>query len=383
MRLAPFLIVFLSLSARAAEVTLLRVPDGGIQPQVAVDDAGVVHLIYFKGDAKAGDIHYVKSTDDGATWSKAIRVNSEPAAAIAMGNIRGAHLAIGKGNRPHVAWMGSGKMAPNGDHKKMPMLYARLADAGDAFEPQRNVIQHAYGLDGGGSVTADAKGNVYIAWHAGDPSNPDAGEAGRRIWLTASTDDGKTFSRERPIDDKLGVCACCGMKIMADAHGLFVLYRAARKEVNRDMILLASDDGGETFRGNGVDKWEAKQCPMSSAALLPGKSPLLAWETQGRVTAATIGLKSFTATLPFKATQLKDAQPNQQKHPALALNSKGQRILVWTEGMGWNKGGAVGWQVYDASGKAIASESGMKFGVPTWSIVAVFAKKDGGFVVVY
>lgn len=46
------------------------------------------------------------------------------------------------------------------------MLYTRLNDAGDGFEPQRNVIQKRPGLDGGGSIAADAEGNVYVAWHA-------------------------------------------------------------------------------------------------------------------------------------------------------------------------------------------------------------------------
>ena len=37
-------------------VTLMRTPDGGIQPQVAVDRKGALHLIYFKDDPAAGDI---------------------------------------------------------------------------------------------------------------------------------------------------------------------------------------------------------------------------------------------------------------------------------------------------------------------------------------
>src|SRR6266567_4715830 len=77
-------------------VRTMRVPDGGIQPQVAVDDAGAVHLIYFKGDPGHGDLFYVRSTDDGKSFSKAIRVNSQAESAIAVGTIRGAHLAIGK-----------------------------------------------------------------------------------------------------------------------------------------------------------------------------------------------------------------------------------------------------------------------------------------------
>src|SRR2546425_1185242 len=91
------------------KVTLLRTPDKGIQPQVAVDDKGIVHLIYFSGQDGAGDIFYVRSEDGGGKFSRPLRVNSQPGSAIATGNIRGAHLAVGKKGRVHVAWMGSGK----------------------------------------------------------------------------------------------------------------------------------------------------------------------------------------------------------------------------------------------------------------------------------
>ncbi|HET7101466.1 MAG TPA: hypothetical protein VFJ52_09980, partial [Terriglobia bacterium] len=45
---------------QAPQVKLLRTPDGGIQPQTAVDSRGVLHMIYFSGDASAGDIEYVR-----------------------------------------------------------------------------------------------------------------------------------------------------------------------------------------------------------------------------------------------------------------------------------------------------------------------------------
>src|SRR5438045_3785239 len=74
--------------------------------------------------------------------------------------------------------------------------YAGLDDEGTAFEPQRNVIQAANGLDGGGSVAADDSGNVYVAWHAPEPGGK--GEDNRRVWVARSTDEGKTFAREKP-----------------------------------------------------------------------------------------------------------------------------------------------------------------------------------------
>src|SRR5216117_989090 len=87
-----------SISVNAADsdrVALLRTPDGGIQPQAAVDSQGVVHLIYYKGDAGAGDIFYVRRQANDTEFSKPIPVNSQSGSAMAAGSIRGAQLAIG------------------------------------------------------------------------------------------------------------------------------------------------------------------------------------------------------------------------------------------------------------------------------------------------
>ena len=104
------------------------------------------------------------------------------------------------------------RMEPKALGKNSPMLYARLADDGKTFEPQRNVITKYAGLDGGASIAADNGGNVFVAWHA--PTSKGAGEAARRVWVSRSTDDGKTFAPETALSsDSTGVCGCCGMRI--------------------------------------------------------------------------------------------------------------------------------------------------------------------------
>jgi hypothetical protein len=71
-----------------------------------------------------------------------------------------------------------------------------------------------------------------------------------------------------------------------------------------------------------------------------------------------------------------------RKHPRLASNSKGETLLVWAEGTGWNKGGAVGWQEITANGKSSAGK-GRKEGLPVWSFPAVFATVAGDFTILY
>lgn len=357
------------------KVTLLRVPNKGIQPQVVMDDKGVLHLLYFQGDPRHGDIFYVYSRNDGETFSRPLRVNSVEGSAIAIGNIRGAHLAVGRKGRVHVAWNAS----PRRGQVEEKMFYTRLNDEGTAFEPQRNVLQSAKGLDGGGSVAADGAGNVYVVWHAPEPGNK--GEEHRRVWVACSTDEGKTFAREKAAFDKdTGACGCCGLRAFASHNGnVYVLYRSASQRINRDAYLLMSRDKGASFRGGDLDSWKIEACPMSSFNFAEGPGEVLAsWETNGQVYYVRIdpatGKRSETVAAP--------GESRERKHSVVAINKRGETLLAWTEGMGWERGGSVAWQVFDKEGRPTA-ERGHAAGVPTWSLVAVFPRKDGGFTILY
>src|SRR5919201_3874868 len=83
----------------ATAVQLVRVPNGGIQPDVAIDAAGVVHMVYLTGRPAAADVFYTRSSDDGKTFSRSVRVNSLEGSAIATGTIRGAQIAVGRNGR--------------------------------------------------------------------------------------------------------------------------------------------------------------------------------------------------------------------------------------------------------------------------------------------
>lgn len=362
----------------AATVQMIRTPHGGIQPQAAVDAKGILHLIYYKGDPFHGNVYYVFSKDVGKSFSAPLRVNSQPDSAVAAGNIRGAQLALGKNGRVHVAWMGSQKANPSAPGDQAPMLYTRLNDAGTAFEPQRNIIQKAVGLDGGGSVAADGKGDVYVAWHA--PSVGEKGFENRQLWVAKSTDEGKTFAMEQVANpEPTGACPCCGMRAFASSKGnLYILYRAAREGIHRDSMLLSSK-GENKFLVNKLDPWELNKCPMTTGtfAEMPEKI-LVAWQTKNQVSFCQVNPKTGEKSPPISPP----GKPNNRKYPSIAANSQGMILLAWTEGMSWNRGGSVHWQVFDSTGKS-TQQHGRANGVPAWSLVGAVAMPDGRFVVIY
>lgn len=362
--------------AAGNSVSLLRTPNGGIQPQAAFDEAGVTHLLYFKGEPAAGDIYYVRQDLGKATFSKPIRVNSESGSAIAVGTIRGAQLALGRNGRVHVAWNGNKDAL---GHKGAPMLYARSNDAGTAFEPQRDVSTFTAWLDGGGSVAADGAGNVYVIWHAFKPGNEE-GEAGRAVFVAHSTDDGKTFAREKlAASIPTGACGCCGLKAFADPRGiLFALFRSASNMTNRAETLLISRNQAAGFEIAYSHPWNISTCVMSSASLTASaRRTLAAWETEGQVYFAGVNAKTFKVSAPTPPPG-----NGQRKHPVVVENGKGETLLAWTEGTGWQRGGAAAWQLFDANDQA-TSERGRVDGVPVWGLVAAVAKPDDSFVVFY
>ena len=375
--LLPTLLCRAELPAQAAAsvepvVHRERVPNGGIQPQLARGADGTLHLVYFTGDAAAGDLCYCRRGPNEIRFAPAIRVNSEPASAVAVGTIRGAQVALGKDDCIHVVWNGSDRSLPRGPKGEAPVLYTHLA-AGGAFVPQRNVGGKVTNLDGGACLAADRTGHVYVAWHAGES------EETRRVWVARSDDGGATFAAARAIDkDRVGACACCGMYGFAAGDGeIQFLYRAARDKVHRDIYLLASADGTD-WKSRKLDPWEGKTCPMSSAAIehAPG-GDWAAWETGAQVCFAQLGEKNRKG-----GAASPPGEGNGRKHPRLAANAAGQVLLVWTEGTGWKRGGRLAWQLYDAVGIALPTK-GETDGIPMWSFAAAAALPNGDFLVLH
>ena len=70
------------------------------------------------------------------------------------------------------------------------------------------------------------------------------------------------------------------------------------------------------------------------------------------------------------------------KYPIAIANTRGEVLLAWAEGTGWNKGGSVAWQVYDRAGQPLSPTS-RAGGLPAWSFPAAFVEPDGGFTIIY
>ncbi len=362
--------------AYAPPVTILRTPNGGIQPQTVLDGNGVLHMIYFSGNAAGGDIQYVERDSENSSFSAPIRVNSVAHSAIAIGTVRGPQMTMGKDGIVQVIWFGPAEKNAVGE-QSMPVFFARMNDGRTGFEPQRNLVNYATGGDGGISIAADGKGKVYAVWHA---TGAQPGEDHRRVYLARSSDNGKTFSREEPVSpSELGACGCCGMRAFVDDRGaLYILYRAAAQSIHRDMTLLVSSDGGATFRSETLSAWDLNACAMTTASLAQSQRGVAAaWERAGEVYFAALGASTFAPGETVGAP----GEGHNRKHPAIASDPSGNTLLAWTESTGWAKGGSLAWQLFDPAGKPLAS--GTAPDVPVWDLPSAVSERSGSFTIFY
>lgn len=355
-------------------VSIASTPDGGIQPQALVDGRGTVHLIYFKGQASSGDLFYVQRPAAADAFSAAMRVNSEPGTVIATGTVRGGQMALGRDGWVHVAWNAAKPIERNGA-KHTPMWYARLARGATAFEPQRAIGEHTRHLDGGGAIAADTRGRVYVTWHAAGLKD---GEIDRRIYMARSADDGRRFRDEEAFAPEGGLCGCCQLETLAEPDGrLQILYRSAGGSVHRDAMWMTVGPKGPSPPVR-LHAWQLPACPMTTFAMTPGSGGIhAAWETQHQIHTATLEpvQRKFSEVGAIAGSAIR-------KHPAIAINKAGQRLIAWTEGTAWARGGTLAWELQDKNGARLAGAVNAAQ-VPVWGLVSAIAKPDGSFLILH
>jgi hypothetical protein len=346
------------------DVTVLRAPPDAKLPQVAIDDAGTLHLIYYLGSMTSGDLFHVSRGPDDTDWSAPRQVNSQSHSVTGVGPIDGGQIAVGPDGWLHVAWF---------HNSPMRFYYAR-SDGTDGFEPQQVLsVKEEGGVEAGPTVTADAAGNVYVFWHA-DPVE----DARRRVYMAVSRDNGALFDLPRAVSPEAeGACGCCGLRAATDETGaVHVSYRGAGDNIHRGMRLLTSADQGRTFSDQLIQPWDVGACPVATTTLSAGPDGTkVAWETEGQVQFADIARLGAPVSAPGEAQF-------RRKNPAVAVNRRGDILLAWGDGPGWQSGGSLHWQLFDGRGRPQGEVGAGNEPIPASSVPTVVARPDGSFVVV-
>ena len=115
---------------------------------------------------------------------------------------------------------------------------------------------------------------------------------------------------------------------------------------------------------------------MTTYALVETADGLAAaWETAQQVYSANLNSTTSTVSTPT-------AIPGQasRRHPSIGVNKAGDRLVAWTEGTAWKRGGTFAWRLTDRTGNERAAEPNAGT-VAVWGLVSAVAMPDGSFVI--
>ncbi len=207
------------------------------------------------GSASPSDssaIMFSKTTDGGASWSEAMRINQKAGNCIdSDSTVEGAVPAIGPEGQVYVAWSG-----PEG------IVFDKSYDQGETWlDEDIPVDSHPTGWDydipgiyranGLPVTTCDTsqspnRGTIYINW-----SDQRNGEDDTDIWLARSTDEGESWSNPiRVNNDAPGNQQFFTWMTIDQSNGnlYFVFYdRRGLDGLATNVYMAMSEDGGETF----------------------------------------------------------------------------------------------------------------------------------------
>jgi hypothetical protein len=297
-------------AAQPVELASGSPPNQPQQPQVAVDEAGGIHVAWGLGDT----IRYCRSTDGGRHFSPPVEAGTIKS--MSLGLRRGPRIAATSG---FVCITAIGSKFKGGDGD---LVAFRSTDGGRTWQgPSAVSDEPAAAREGLHAMAVGPKGELCCVWLDLRDSGP------KGVAAAISTDGGATWGKNAHVYHSPDgpVCPCCHPSVTFDDRGgIYVMWRNSLAG-NRDMYVCQSADGGRTFGEAaklGAGTWPLKTCPMDGgavAAVSPDKLATI-WRRE----------KSIYLTVPGDA-QEKLLGPGEQ--PWIAANKAGP-FAVWVEKRG-------------------------------------------------
>jgi len=212
-----------------------------------------------KAEADSSFIMFSKSTDQGETWSKPLRISKHGGDCVDDDNtVEGAVPAVGPNGEIYVTWTG-----PKG------LVFQKSLDNGKTWLSEEKVLEKQYGgwtLEIPGIYRANGlpilkcdlsngpnRGHLYLNWC--DQRN---GETDTDSWIMKSSDGGETWSKPTRVnqDDSKNHQFFTWMTIDKSSGYLYFVYYDRRNydTWETDVYISTSRDGGKTFVDTKVSK---------------------------------------------------------------------------------------------------------------------------------
>jgi hypothetical protein len=300
-----------------SDVTVVGQGNRQENPSVAVNAGGSIFVVWQDDRNHAGsssDIYFSRSTDNGTTFSTAVRVDD---AASSTDQVM-PRIAVDTAGKLHVAWTD----ARLGSTSKI--YYANSTDNGTTWSASVGVNATGAGTQVNPGLAVDSSNNIYVVW--------EDLRSGYHIYMSKSTNGGTSFSASTKLDSSSSQArnpAIC----VAPNDNLTVAWQDSSNG-NWDIFLVTSTDGGQNF-GSVVN---ATKDTSTSNQILPrlaadSKSNLnLVWN-DNRYTNTSIFWSATTDGRTFSGTPVNDTDTGitTPQASSIAVDSSDIARIVWQD----------------------------------------------------
>jgi hypothetical protein len=201
-------------------------------------------------------------------------------------------------------------------------------------------------------LAASPKGDVFAAW-----LDLRAREKGQDLFLAKITERGTSVSRNARVAGP--VCECCAPGLAVDGKGNPVLIWREGATTDRQLYVSKSADGGKSFAApvkvshakTGIDV-----CPMDAPAVAvsaDGRTLAAAWmDLRPGGGGRDVQWTTGAGALPVES-RIHDQAGGAQGHPSLAIGADGAVWCAWEDG----REGPNAARIYVATSKAPANRA--------------------------
>jgi BNR repeat-like domain len=225
-----------------------------------------------------------------------------------------------------------GKEVPGERFPKSALRFIRSVDSGRTWSEPRTVNDGTeFGSHNFHALTTAPDGSLLATWL-------DARKGKSGVWMSRSTDGGRTWEPNRPIYTD-PTCPCCRTSVAVAGDGtIYVAWRAILPGDVRDVVVTRSADGGKTWASPvrvREDGWVYPGCPHAGPSLEVDAAGdvHVAWWTGKEGEAGVYYARSTDGARSFVAQPIATGEKARPAHVQLGVS--GQRVyLAWDDGLG-------------------------------------------------
>ncbi len=215
------------------------------------------------------------SRDGGKTFNAPVKVNDDSAPAS-----HGMHsLEIGDGGKVFMAWL---------DERNVKSEHHAKNFAGDQIvEPRKNNFSGEFQfVKTHHDSNENSQDKTEEPEHKKTEMSHENAEPNSEIFFTASSDGGKTFSKNIKLSSE--ICPCCKTNLAIDNNGkIYASWRQVVGDNFRHIAVASSENGGANFSNPVIvsdDQWQINACPVSGAPMFidDANNLKIFWYTAGK-----------------------------------------------------------------------------------------------------